>query len=97
MYSHNDNQPRLCHIHQQRQYRARPKLQLVRHKLNELVVSMEKTKLAQTSDESTKRLKTSDNMDTSDCSPLITTAKSDQTSTASMSDAKSQSPFGGQQ
>ena len=64
---------------------------------NELVISMEKTKVAQTSDELTKQLKTSDNMDTHDHPPLITTAQADPTPTATMSDAESQSPLGGQQ
>ena len=50
---------------------------------------MEKTKLAQTSDESTKRLKTRDNMDTRDHPPLITTTQADPTPTRTMSDAES--------
>ena len=64
---------------------------------NELVISMEKTKLAQTSDESTKRLKTRDNMDTRDHPSLITTAQVDPTPTATMSDTESQSSLRGQQ
>ena len=56
---------------------------------------MEKTKLAQTSDESTKRLKTSDSINTRDHPSLVTTAQADPTPTATMSDAESHSPLGG--
>ena len=57
---------------------------------NDLVISMEKINLAQTSDESTKRLKTGDNMNTRGHPPLILTAIPDSTPTVTMRDAESQ-------
>ena len=61
-----------------------------------LVTSMEKTKLIHDSDESTKRHKTSDNMDLANHPPLTTKAISNPTQKEKMNDMESSYPLGGQ-
>ena len=64
---------------------------------DELVESVEKTKLVHDNDASAKRHKTNDNMDLADHPQLTTTAISNPSPTEKMNNTESSLPLGGQQ
>ena len=64
---------------------------------DELVESMEKTKLVHDSDDLAKRHRRNDNMDLADHPQLTTTAISNPTPTEKMNDGESSLPLGGRQ